>query len=96
MLLKLLGMAPRQLLREKYTPYHALGLNDPNLSDAELLDTMLSHPTLINRPIVVAPLGASLCRPSETVLDILIAPQRGTFTKEDGERVVDDNGIRLV
>ena len=95
-LLHLMGMTPRQLLREKGTPYHELGLDDPDKSDGELLDAMMAHPILINRPIVVAPLGVKLCRPSELVLDILPEPQRGAFTKEDGERVVDGHGNRLV
>jgi arsenate reductase len=95
-LLKLMGMTPRQLLREKGTPFHELGLGDPNLSDDALLDAMMAHPILINRPIVVAPLGVKLCRPSELVLDILPDPQRGAFTKEDGEPVVDEHGNRLL
>jgi arsenate reductase (glutaredoxin) len=95
-LLHLMGMTPRQLLREKGTPYRELGLDDPAKSDDELLDAMMAHPILINRPIVVAPLGVKLCRPSELVLDILPEPQRGAFAKEDGERVVDEHGNRLV
>ena len=94
-LLERMGMTPRQLLREKGTPYHALGLDDPAKNDSEILDAMLAHPILINRPIVVTPLGVKLCRPSEVVLDILPDPQRGAFTKEDGEQVVDENGKRL-
>jgi arsenate reductase len=94
-LLHLMGMTPRQLLREKGTPYHELGLDDPAKGDDELLDAMMAHPILINRPIVVTPLGVRLCRPSETVLDLLIAPQHGAFTKKDGEQVVDKNGKRL-
>ena len=94
-LLFLMGMTPRQLLREKGTPCQELGLDDPGKSDGELLDAMMAHPILINRPIVVTPLGVKLCRPSETVLDLLIAPQRGAFAKEDGERVVDQHGNRL-
>ncbi len=85
----------RALLREKGTPYHELGLDDPRLSDDALLDAMLAHPILINRPIVVTPLGVRLCRPSEIVLDILPAPQRGAFIKEDGEAVVNDMGRRI-
>jgi len=73
-----------------------LGLDNPALSDGQLIDAMMEHPILINRPIVVAPLGAKLCRPSELVLDILIDKQQGAFTKEDGERVVDDQGRRLI
>jgi len=94
-LLFLMGMTPRQLLREKGTPCHELGLDDPGKSDDELLDAMMAHPILINRPIVVTPLGVKLCRPSETVLDLLISPQRGAFAKEDGQRVVDQHGNRL-
>jgi arsenate reductase len=93
-LLKLMGMAPRALLREKGTPFHDLGLGDPKLSDDELIDAMIAHPILINRPIVVTPLGVKLCRPSEAVLDILVDRQRGVFTKEDGEKVVDEFGNR--
>jgi len=78
----------RALLREKGTPFHDLGLGDPKLRDDELLDAMMAHPILINRPIVVTPNGVRLCRPSETVLELLPA-QRGTFVKEDGERVTD-------
>ena len=85
----------RALLREKGTPYGELGLGDPAKTDDELLDAMLAHPILLNRPVVVTPLGTRLCRPSETVLDILPAPQRGAFAKEDGERVVDDQGRRV-
>lgn len=95
-LLRLMALTPRQLIREKGTPYHALGLDDPNKTDDELLDAMMAHPILINRPIVVAPLGVKLCRPSEAVLDILPSPQRGAFAKEDGEQVVDSNGMRLI
>jgi arsenate reductase (glutaredoxin) len=84
------------VLREKGTPYQELGLDNPALSDAQLLDAMLAHPILINRPIVVTPLGVKLCRPSETVLDLLPQPQQGAFTKEDGEAVVDAQGRRVV
>ena len=94
-LLRLMGLTPRQLLREKGTPYRDLGLDDASKSDEDLLDAMMVHPILINRPIVVAPLGARLCRPSEAVLDILPSPQRGAFAKEDGERVVDEHGLRI-
>lgn len=93
-LLERMGSAPRELLRRKGTPYDELGLGDPTLSDDALLDAMLEHPILINRPIVVTPLGVRLCRPSETVLDILPAPQRGELRKEDGEPVVDATGQR--
>jgi len=95
-LLKLMGLTARELLREKGTPYSDLGLGDPARSDDELLDAMIAHPILINRPIVVTPLGVKLCRPSELVLDILIDRQRGAFTKEDGERVVDQHGNRVI
>ena len=89
------GMIPRDLLREKGTPYGELGLDDPALGDAELIDAMMAHPILINRPLVVSPLGVKLCRPSEAVLDILPARQLGAFTKEDGEQVVDAAGERV-
>jgi arsenate reductase len=94
-LLHLMGLTPRELLREKGTPFQDLGLGDPAKTDAELLDAMMAHPILINRPIVVTPLGAKLCRPSEVVLDILPELQRGEFTKEDGERVIDASGHRI-
>jgi arsenate reductase len=89
------GLTPRQLLREKGTPYADLGLADETIGDERLVDAMMAHPVLINRPLVVTPLGVKLCRPSEAVLDILPAPQRAAFAKEDGERVVDDAGQRL-
>ncbi len=89
------GLTPRALLREKGTPYAELGLADPALSDERLLDAMMEHPILINRPLVVTSLGVRLCRPSELVLDILPKPQQAGFTKEDGEAVVDANGNRL-
>jgi len=82
-----MGIAPRDLLRRKGTPYDALGLDDPKWSDDALIDVMMEHPILINRPIVVSPLGVRLCRPSETVLDILPDPQRAPFVKEDGTPV---------
>ena len=86
----------REVIREKGTPFHELGLANPSLTDRELLDVMLAHPVLINRPIVVTPLGVKLCRPSEAVLDILPeGSQRGEFVKEDGERVVDEQGRRV-
>jgi arsenate reductase len=85
---------PRDLLREKGTPYADLGLGNPALTDDQLVDAMMRHPILINRPIVVSPKGIRLCRPSEAVLDLL-PPQRGAFTKEDGEKVVDEAGRRL-
>ena len=86
-----MGISVRALLREKGTPYAELALSDPNLTDEQLLDAMMAHPILINRPIVVTPQGVRLCRPSEQVLDLL-PPQRGKFVKEDGERVVDEHG----
>lgn len=89
------GIPPRALLREKGTPYAALGLDNPDLSDAHLLDAMMAHPILINRPLVVSPLGVKLCRPSEAVLDLIPAEQRGAFAKEDGEQVVDTAGNRV-
>lgn len=89
------GIAPRDLLREKGTPFAELGLDDPSLSDDALLDAMMAHPILINRPLVVSPRGVRLCRPSETVLDLLPAAQTGAFVKEDGEPVVDANGRRI-
>lgn len=89
------GMTPRALLREKGTPFAELGLDDDSLSDAALIDAMMAHPILINRPLVVSPLGAKLCRPSEAVLDILPAAQQGAFAKEDGEQVVDAAGHRV-
>ncbi len=85
----------RGLLRKNTEPYAQLGLEDDRFSDDELLDAMLAHPILINRPIVVTPLGTRLCRPSEQVLDILPDPQRGALTKEDGEAVIDENGRRI-
>jgi arsenate reductase len=87
---------PRHLLREKGTPYAELGLGEPKWTDDELIDFMLKHPILINRPIVVTPLGAVLARPSEAVLDILPNPDIGPFTKEDGEVVIDAEGHRRV
>jgi arsenate reductase (glutaredoxin) len=87
-----MGIRVRELLRRKGSPYDELGFDDPKWTDDQLIDAMLASPILINRPIVVTPLAVKLCRPSETVLDILPAPQRGAFTKEDGERVVDDQG----
>jgi arsenate reductase len=88
------GLTPRQLLREKGTPYADIGLGDESLSDEALIDAMMDHPILINRPLVVSPLGVRLCRPSEIVLDILPASQQGAFAKEDGEQVVDARGQR--
>ncbi len=88
------GLTPRALLREKGTPYAELGLSDPALTDDHLLDAMMAHPILINRPLVVTPVGVRLCRPSEAVLKILPAPQRGAFSKEDGEVVMDAGSSR--
>ncbi len=89
------GLTPRQLLREKGTPYAELGLDDESISDEGLIDAMMEHPMLINRPLVVTPLGVRLCRPSEAVLDLLPEPQRRAFAKEDGEQVVDSAGQRV-
>jgi len=89
------GIKPRELLREKGTPFAELGLDDPALGDAELIDAMMAHPVLINRPLVVSPLGVRLCRPSEAVLDLVPDGQRGAFTKEDGEQVIDADGSRI-
>lgn len=89
------GIAPRALLREKGTPFAELGLGDESLDDEALVDAMMLHPILINRPIVVSPLGVKLCRPSEAVLDLIPARQRSGFAKEDGEQVVDDAGDRV-
>ncbi|WP_267389329.1 arsenate reductase (glutaredoxin) [Sphingomonas sp. GC_Shp_3] len=89
------GITPRELLREKGTPYAELGLGDTSLSDDALVDAMMTHPILINRPIVVSPLGVKLCRPSEAVLDLLPGDQRGAFAKEDGQQVVDASGQRI-
>ncbi|MBB5696506.1 arsenate reductase (glutaredoxin) [Muricoccus pecuniae] len=94
-LIRRMGVPVRSLLREKGTPYAELGLSDPALTDDQLLDAMMAHPILINRPIVVTPLGVRLCRPSEAVLDILSNPQRGAFAKEDGEAVVGADGQRV-
>ncbi|WP_018700310.1 arsenate reductase (glutaredoxin) [Amorphus coralli] len=94
-LIERMAIPVRDLLRRKGTPYDELGLDDPKWSDEELIDRMMEHPILINRPIVVTPIGVKLCRPSETVLDILPAPQTGAFEKEDGERVVDKDGKRV-
>ena len=87
-LISRMGISVRALLREKGTPFDDLGLEDPKLSDDELLDAMMAHPILINRPIVVTPHGVRLCRPSEAVMELLPS-QHGTFVKEDGERVAD-------
>jgi arsenate reductase (glutaredoxin) len=94
-LLTAMGSGPRALLREKGTPYEELDLANPKWTDDDLLDFMLAHPILINRPIVETPLGTRLCRPSELVLDLLPQAQQGAFTKEDGEVVVNDKGQRV-
>lgn len=89
------GITPRALLREKGTPYDELRLGNPDLTDVQLIDAMMAHPILINRPLVVSPLGVKLCRPSEEVLDLIPADQRGSFAKEDGEQVIDAAGNRV-
>jgi arsenate reductase len=94
-LIAAMGITPRDLLREKGTPYAELGLSDTKWTDDELVDCMLTHPILINRPIVVTPLGTKLCRPSEAVLDILPNPNIGPFTKDDGEVVIGADGKRV-
>ncbi|RVI55275.1 arsenate reductase (glutaredoxin) [Sinorhizobium meliloti] len=90
-----MGISVRELVRDKGTPYEELGLGDPALTDGQLLDAMMQHPILINRPIVVSPLGVKLCRPSEVVLEILPEEQKGAFAKEDGQVVVDASGRRV-
>ncbi len=90
------GLSVREAIRQKDTPYAQLGLDDATLTDAALLDAMLAHPILINRPFVVTPKGVRLCRPSELVLDILPNPAIGPFTKEDGEVIIDPTGRRLI
>lgn len=94
-LIAAMGKGVRALLRQKGTPYEELHLDDPKWTDAQLIDFMLEHPILINRPIVVTALGTRLCRPSEEVLDLLPQPQKGAFTKEDGEMVIDEQGQRV-
>lgn len=94
-LIAAMGIAVRELLRQKGTPYDELGLADPKWTDAQLIDFMLQHPLLINRPIVVTPVGTRLCRPSEAVLDILPQAQQQAFSKEDGEAVIDAKGQRV-
>jgi arsenate reductase len=95
-LIKAAGLTVRAAVRRKDTPYEALGLDDPALTDDDLLDAMLAHPILINRPFVETPKGVRLCRPSELVLDILPNPDIGPFTKEDGEVIIDSAGKRVV
>ncbi|OEZ30688.1 arsenate reductase (glutaredoxin) [Variovorax boronicumulans] len=95
-LIAAMGVPVREVLRQKGTPYDELGLGDPKWNDNQLVDFMLQHPILINRPIVVTPLGTRLCRPSEAVLDILPKPQQGAFAKEDGGAVIDAKGQRVV
>lgn len=94
-LIERMAIRPRELLRKKGTPYEELGLGADHWTDAQLIDQMLAHPILINRPIVVTPWGVKLCRPSEVVLDILQLPQIGPFAKEDGEPVIDAQGRRI-
>ncbi len=94
-LLAAMGIPARELLRQKGTPYEDLGLGDPKWTEDELVDFMVQHPILMNRPVVVTPLGAKLCRPSELVLDILPGEQKGAFNKEDGEAVVNAQGQRI-
>ena len=95
-LLERMGIGARELVRGKEAAYRELGLDDPALDDAALLDAMAAHPVLMNRPIVVSPLGAALCRPCERVLDLLPLPQRGAFAKENGEPLIDADGKRLL
>ncbi|MDP9990622.1 arsenate reductase [Variovorax boronicumulans] len=94
-LIAAMGVPVREVLRQKGTPYNELGLGDAKWSDDQLVDFMLQHPILMNRPIVVTPIATRLCRPSEAVLDILPRPQQGAFTKEDGEAVIDAKGQRV-
>ena len=89
------GLTVRQAIREKGTPYGELGLDNPALTDDQLLDAMVAHPILINRPFVVTPEGVRLCRPSEIILDVLSLPQKGPFVKEDGEVVINEKGERV-
>ncbi|KLV64223.1 arsenate reductase (glutaredoxin) [Citrobacter murliniae] len=91
-----MGIAVRALLRRNVEPYEVLGLDEDRFTDEQLIEFMLQYPILINRPIVVTPLGTRLCRPSEVVLDILPQPQKGAFTKEDGEKVTDASGRRRI
>ncbi|NHC63123.1 arsenate reductase (glutaredoxin) [Paenalcaligenes suwonensis] len=95
-LIAAMGVPVRDVLRQKGTPYDALHLDDAVWTDEQLIDFMVQHPILMNRPIVVTPIGTKLCRPSEVVLDILPQPQQGAFVKEDGEAVIDEKGQRIV
>ena len=95
-LIAAMGISVRELLRTNVAPYAELGLDDPQWQDEQLIDAMLAHPLLINRPIVVTPIGTRLCRPSEKVLDILPQQQLGAFAKEDGEPGVGADGQRLI
>ncbi|MEX0491836.1 glutaredoxin-dependent arsenate reductase [Raoultella terrigena] len=90
-----MGISVRALLRKNVEPYEQLGLDEEKFSDEQLIDFMLQHPILMNRPVVITPLGTRLCRPSEVVLDILPEAQKGSFTKEDGEKVIDETGKRV-
>jgi arsenate reductase len=94
-LLATMGMRAHELMRQKGTPYAELDLGNPQWTDAQLIDFIVAHPILMNRPVVVTPLGARLCRPSELVLDLLPQPQQSAFTKEDGEAVVNARGQRV-
>ena len=94
-LIQAMDMPVHDLLRQKGMPYDELGLGEPKWTDEQLIDFMLQHPILINRPIVITPLGTRLCRPSEAVLDILSKPQQAAFSKEDGEAVIDSKGNRI-
>lgn len=95
-LITAMGVPVRDVLRQKGTPYDALNLDDAAWTDEQLIDFMVQHPILMNRPIVVTPQGTKLCRPSEVVLDMLPQPQQGAFVKEDGEAVIDEKGQRIV
>jgi len=89
------GLTPKELVREKGTPFHELGLAEVHIGDEEIVEAMMAHPILINRPLVVSPLGVRLCRPSEAVLDILPEVQIGAFAKEDGEQIINASGNRM-
>ena len=89
------GLTVREAIRKNVPPYLELGIDQENWSDEQLIDFMLQHPILINRPFVVTDLGTRLCRPSEIVLDILPSAQKGAFSKEDGEKIIDENGLRI-